>query len=55
MKVKVGDRTVNLPTRQNRLDRLAEIDKEIAAATHWGALLTVLDEERQAILKSLNG
>ena len=29
--------------------RLIEIEKEIDAATRWGAYLTVLDEERRGI------
>jgi hypothetical protein len=34
-------------------DRLAEIDKRIAAARQWGALLTALNEERQGILRAI--
>jgi hypothetical protein len=34
-------------------DRLAEIDKRIAAAKQWGALLTALNEERQGILRAI--
>lgn len=33
--------------------RLAEIETQIAAATSWGAHLTVLDEERRGIRRSL--
>ena len=35
--------------------RLYEIEAAIAAAPHWGAKLTALDEERKGILKALNG
>jgi hypothetical protein len=34
-------------------DRLAEIDKRIAAAKQWGALLTALSEEREGILREM--
>lgn len=34
-------------------ERIAEIDAEIANATHWGAKITALDEERRGLLAAL--
>lgn len=36
--------------RQRLEARLVAIEKQIAAATTWGAHLTVLDEERRGIM-----
>ena len=55
MDAKVGDRTVCLPTREDKMRRLAEINALIADSKHWGALLAALNEERQGILRSLTG
>jgi hypothetical protein len=34
-------------------DRLLELDAKITRVKQWGALLTALNEERQALLRSL--
>jgi len=33
--------------------RLAELERRIAAAPHWGAALTALDEERRALRRNI--
>lgn len=40
--------------RMTPVERLAEIDREIAAAQHWGAKLTALNEERAALQRALS-
>ncbi len=48
-----GDLAEYLAQQDSLRSRLYEIEAAIAAAPHWGAKLTALDEERKAILKSL--
>jgi flagellar hook-associated protein FlgK len=39
--------------QRQTMERIAEIDAKITRVKQWGALLTALNEERQALLRSL--
>jgi len=42
-------------TRQQMIERLAELEEKIRDAPQWGALLTALSEERKALEANLKG